>query len=252
MNALSPSHTRKRKPRLAVVVPSSNRVAEPAMARFAINAGADLYATRIRVTEISTSAGSQAQFDLDRFDAAATLLSDLDPDAVAWAGTSGSWLGWPKDNAIRETLVKSCGVPALTASSAMISACEEVGAKKIALVTPYTQAIVKRIVANFQEAGITVSGESHSGLERNQDFADLTEKQVNQLIAEAMCSAPKAEAIVILCTNVGAWRIAQSRHRGVPTILDSVAVTFWALAHAAGIKEVAVDGRVSNGDAWLE
>ena len=82
-----------------MLTPSSNTVLEPYTAEILrpFGAEASVHFGRFRVTEISMSQGSQAQFDLAPVLDAARLLADARVDVIAWNGTSSAWLGLERD-----------------------------------------------------------------------------------------------------------------------------------------------------------
>src|SRR5204862_7038372 len=80
--------------RLGMIAPSSNSVLEPVTyAMLADEPGISAHFSRFRVTEIALDAHALDQFDPSRMLPAADLLADAKVDAVAWNGTSASWLG---------------------------------------------------------------------------------------------------------------------------------------------------------------
>lgn len=84
--------------RLGFICPSSNTAFEPAA--WALLADrASMHVTRVGVTRISLGSDSDDQFDVAGMEAAARLLAEARVDVVAWAGTSGSWLGVDRERA---------------------------------------------------------------------------------------------------------------------------------------------------------
>jgi len=81
--------------RLGFLTPSSNTVLEPlSTAMVAEMPGVTLHFSRFRVIEIALSGAATAQFDDAAVLQAAALLADARVDAIAWSGTSASWLGF--------------------------------------------------------------------------------------------------------------------------------------------------------------
>jgi len=80
--------------RLGMIAPSSNSVLESVTyAMLADAPGITAHFSRFRVTEIALDAHALDQFDPSQMLPAADLLADAKVDAVAWNGTSASWLG---------------------------------------------------------------------------------------------------------------------------------------------------------------
>src|SRR5262250_1945530 len=99
-HGLQTSGKRKRMPkRLGMITPSSNSVLEPVTcAMLAGCPGVTAHFSRFRVTEIGLDAPALKQFDPSAMLLAADLLADAEVDAIAWNGTSASWLGIERDH----------------------------------------------------------------------------------------------------------------------------------------------------------
>src|SRR5947209_6613284 len=100
-------------PRLGMIVPSSNTCLEPVTCRLAAATGDDVtvHFTRLEVTHISLGDASTAQFAAAPMQQAARLLADAHCGAVAWNGTSGSWLGLDRDQDLAAAITDAAGVP---------------------------------------------------------------------------------------------------------------------------------------------
>lgn len=225
--------------RVGMIVPSSNTVFEDEVARLVPPGGpVAVHVTRVRVTAISLAADALAQFDTAPMAAAARLLGDAVVGSVAWAGTSGSWLGVDYDRALADALARAAGAPATTSTLALLSACREAGIERIGLVTPYTPDVVARITATLRGAGLSVAAERHSGLTVNHSFAAVGPGEIERMALEAAEAgaggAGGAQAIAVLCTNLrgGPAGPAITAATGLP-VLDSCEVTLAAASAAA-------------------
>lgn len=210
--------------RLGMITPSSNTVLEPVTARLlAARPEVTAHFARFRVTEISASAASDAQFDPAPMLAAAELLADAKCDAICWNGTSASWLGIERDRTLCEAIRGRTGIPATTAVLACLDEFGSAGVKRFGLVTPYVEAVQARIVANFAREGFACAAERHLGLRVNFEFAGVSASTVERLVREV--AKDKPDAIAILCTNVDGADAADALERelGIP-VMDSVAV----------------------------
>jgi maleate isomerase len=206
-----------------MIVPSSNTVLEPELARLA-PADVAVHVTRVRVTEIDLAPKALAQFDLGPMTAAASLLGDAQVDAVAWAGTAGSWLGLDHDRRLAGELSEAAGAPATTSTLALLDACAAQGISRIGLITPYVEPVVNRISATLAGAGIAVIAEQHLGITDNHAFASVGAETIHRMAGD--CTVPGVQALVVLCTNLRADPIAgEIQHRTGLPVLDSIAVT---------------------------
>jgi maleate isomerase len=87
--------------RLGMIAPSSNSVLEPVTYAMLTGVpGISAHFSRFRVTEIALDAEALDQFDPSRMLPAADLLADAKVEAMAWNGTSASWLGIERDRSL--------------------------------------------------------------------------------------------------------------------------------------------------------
>jgi len=230
---------------LGMITPSSNTVLEPMTYAMLADLGAvTAHFARIRVTEITTNDAALAQFDNGPMLAAASLLADAEVQAIAWNGTSSSWLGFARDLDLCRAIEASTGIPGTTSVRAINAALEGLGAGRIALVTPYLGDIQARIVANYSAAGFAVVAERHLDDPGNYSFADHDEARIAALVREVAASRP--EAIAIVCTNFRGTRIAAGLEQelGIP-IIDSIAATLWHSLALAGVASTGLEARGS-------
>jgi len=228
--------------RLGILTPSSNTVLEPVTSAILDDLPeVTAHFARFRVTEIALSPSSVAQFDDEQILRAAELLADAKVDAIAWSGTSAAWLGFARDVALCEHIVKSTGRPAGTAVLALNEALAASGTKRLGLVTPYRDDVQAKIIANYDAAGIAVVSERHLGISDNYAFAEEPPDRIEALIREV--AADKPDAIAVLCTNMrGAPLVSELEAEFDIPIHDSVAVTVWKSLKLAGVDPSRVRG----------
>ncbi|MDP6691193.1 MAG: aspartate/glutamate racemase family protein [Alphaproteobacteria bacterium] len=227
---------------LGMLTPSSNTVLEPTTT--AMLAGLDevtAHFSRFKVTEISLSDKGLAQFDHDRFLAAADLLADAKCHAIAWNGTSAGWLGFDNDEALCARITESTGAPATTSILANNDLFRRHGVKKFALVTPYTDDVQARILDNYRADGFDCIAERHLGISDNYSFSEVTEDQVEEMCREV--AALGAEAISIICTNMRGAALAErlEAELGI-TVYDSISVVVMRALEQAGVDAARVRG----------
>ena len=220
--------------RLGMITPSSNSVLEPVTCAMLHGVtGISAHFSRFRVTEIALDQAALNQFDPSVMLPAADLLADAKVDAIAWNGTSASWLGIGRDRSLCEAITERTGVPATTSTLACIDAALALGAKNVALVSPYTDDVQRRIAEVWASEGIAPHAERHLGLRDNFSFGEVTPATIADMIRAV--AAEGADAVVILCTNLDGAALAAplERELGI-AVLDSVAVTLWRTLALAG------------------
>ncbi|MBB4262837.1 MULTISPECIES: aspartate/glutamate racemase family protein [unclassified Bradyrhizobium] len=232
--------------RLGMITPSSNSVLEPVTsAMLAGVPGVTAHFSRFRVTEIALDATALSQFDASAMLPAADLLADAKVDAIAWNGTSASWLGIGRDRSLCEAITARTSVPATTSTLACIEATRALGAKRIGLVSPYTDDVQRRIGDVWAEAGVAPHAERHLRLRDNFSFGEVAPATIADMIRAV--ASEGADAIVILCTNLDGAALATALERELDiAVLDSVAVTLWRTLCLAGgdLSALAQWGRI--------
>jgi maleate isomerase len=226
--------------RLGMLTPSSNTVLEPVTYQMLRDApGVTAHFSRFKVTEVGLGQSALGQFDDGNILAAAELLGHARCDVIAWNGTSASWLGFDRDEALVTRIEQATGIRAATCVLGYRALFRKLGIGRIGLVTPYTADVQERIASNWGAAGVDCAAEQHCGLSENFAFATVDEARV-----EAMCravAAARCDAIAILCTNMrgAAVAVRLEREFGLP-IFDSVAVTLWASLAVIGADTTAL------------
>ncbi|MBR0857059.1 maleate cis-trans isomerase family protein [Bradyrhizobium liaoningense] len=232
--------------RLGMITPSSNSVLEPVTSTMLHGIdGVSAHFSRFRVTEIALDAAALSQFDASAMLPAADLLADAKVDAIAWNGTSASWLGIGRDRSLCEAITARTGVPTTTSTLACIDAVRVLDAKCVGLVSPYTDDVQRRIADVWAEEGIAPFAERHLGLRDNFSFGEVEPTTIAGMVRAV--ASEGADAVVILCTNLDGAALAAALERELNVaVLDSVAVTLWRTLGLAGsdIAALAKWGRI--------
>lgn len=228
--------------RLGVLTPSSNTALEPLTSALAAALpGASAHFSRFKVTEIALDAAALGQFDDSKILAAAELLADAKVDVIGWSGTSSGWLGFDADRRLCERIRERTGIAATTAVLALNELLALRQVRRLALVTPYTGDVQRRIIDNYGSLGIEVVAERHLGIRVNHDFAGVTPSTLRELMDEVAQARP--QAITTFCTNLRAAPLAAEIERAhrIP-LLDTVSTTVWGMVRAAGGSSAAITG----------
>lgn len=226
-----------RRLRLGMLTPSSNTALEPAtFALLADTSQVTAHFARFAVTEIALDAAALGQFDDAPILRAAELLADAKVDAIAWNGTSASWMGFDRDRALVGRIHAVTGIPATTAVLSLNTLLDRAGIRRFGLVSPYTEDVQRRILANYRDAGFTCAAECHLGIRDNFAFAEVSGEILARLIEEV--AGGEAEAAIVLCTNMDATRLAPAleTHLGKP-VFDSIACALWGTLDLLGVDK---------------
>ena len=220
--------------RIGMLTPSSNTVIEPiTAAMLAPLPDVTVHFARFTVMTIGLDGGALAQFDSAPMLAAARQLADARVHAIAWNGTSAGWLGVEADERLCEQITQATGIRAVTSVLSLNALLEQGGHTRIALVTPYTSAVQRRIIATYHSAGFEVVAERHLSLSDNFSFCEVDARQIEQMVRTVAAAQP--DVIIPFCTNLAAAPLAAAMEDelGIP-IFDTVAVAVRGALDAAG------------------
>lgn len=227
---------------LGMLTPSSNTALEPITA--AMLSGlpeVTAHFARFRVTEISLADAALGQFDTGTITEAAALLADARVRVIGWNGTSAGWLGLRTDERLCAEITAKTGIPACTSTLALREIMRRRGQRTLGLVSPYTDPVQERIVANFGASGMDVIAERHLGISVNFAFSEVSEETLTGMVREV--AAAKPDAIVTYCTNLRAAPLVErwERETGIP-VYDSIATVVWQALGLAGVDMKRVRG----------
>lgn len=234
-------------PRIGVIVPSINVVAEDdmvALARSVPQAPVGVHFARA-VVDTARPVAEQFRQMLDAAPAHAASLAQAGVAVTAFACTSASFFQGPgADLEIAAGLsARSGGLPALTTATAAVAALHALGVRRVSIATPYLDWVVQAERAFFEQAGFEVL--AINGLQRRggADIHDIDDGTLEGLVAAV--DRPGAEAVFVSCTDLPALGLVErleARH-GKPVVTSNQA-TWWACAQIAGIGSRPGAGRL--------
>lgn len=168
-------------------------------------------------------------------------LSTVEPEVVAYACTSGSFVaGVEGERELRETVVDAGAPAAVTTSGALLAGLAALGAGRVAVVTPYDEAVTAGLSAFLTAAGSTVVATGHLGLTGGiwRVPAAETAALVRRTVDAA--DAPETpDAVFVSCTNLRTYDLLASLESelGIP-VLSANQVTLWQALGAIGLAAV--------------
>jgi maleate isomerase len=220
--------------RMGVLTPSSNTVLEPLTSAMLTEVpDSSAHFGRFRVVKITLDESGQDQFSIDEPLKAAELLADARVGVIGWSGTSASWLGFDKDEALCAEIRRRHGIEACTAVLAINEIFSRLGVTRFGLVSPYTVDVQQQIIANYRALGIDCVSEVHAVRSDNFSFAELSADEIRSMVREVAGAQP--QAIVIMCTNMrGALLAAELEAELGIVLVDSVSAFVWKALQLLG------------------
>ncbi|MEV1077186.1 aspartate/glutamate racemase family protein [Streptomyces sp. NPDC050211] len=168
---------------------------------------------------------------------AVRTLNAITPEVVAYACTSGSFVGGiAGERAMCEAMTREGAVPSLTTSGALLEALASLGARRVALVTPYTVSVTRSLEKYVAEAGVTVTGCAFMGLTRH--IWKVPYRNVADMARQAV-SRGGADALFISCTNLPTYDVIPQLEAELRLpVLSANQVTMWAALRRLGTRAV--------------
>ena len=169
----------------------------------------------------------------------ARVFNDPDVDVVAYGCTAAGFISGPAgDAALQKDLAGITGKNVVTTARSMVLALQEIGAKQIALVTPYPDAVNTQLKAFLADGGIAVKRFNSFYVQNTDELGRIEAHQVVKLARETM--QDDCEAMFIGCSQLPTFEILGELERefGRPTF-SSIQVTA-RRAQRAAVAQVAV------------
>jgi len=200
--------------------------------------GVGVHFARAPIPDSITVASLMSQAD-DLASAAATLLPDGSLDVVCYACTSGS-LVIGEERVIAELTKGAPWAQATSLITGVLAALRAVGARRVAVATPYLDEINQQEAEYMARAGFEIVNIEGLNIEKDSDMIRV---RPDFLARFAACvDRPEADALFISCGALRSIGIVDALEQklGKPVICSNQAMA-WDVMRRAGIKD-RIDG----------
>lgn len=167
-----------------------------------------------------------------------------EPEVVAYACTSGSFVaGAAGERALVEVMLAAGAPAAVTTSGALVEALWALEAGRVAVVTPYVVEMTSLLEVFLGEHGIEVV--TSAGLGLAGEIWKVPYRRVVEMVRAA--DRPDVDAVFVACTNLATYDIIGplEQELGKP-VLTANQVTIWAALRLMGLRAMA-DGQLLGG-----
>lgn len=200
--------------------------------RFLMPEGVALYCARLDSPAQITAEGLREMEP--RIGPTAHLLPEIPLDAVGFACTSGALVIGEGRVAERVRAVRP-QVPVTDPVTAAIAALEQVGARRVALLTPYLRSINLSLRAALQARGLNIPVMGSFNESDDTTVARITPQALERAIVEIGAS-PECDAVFVSCTSLRVARIVARCEAalGKPVTSSNHALA-WHMLRLAGV-----------------
>lgn len=196
--------------------------------------GVAVHITRLKTEDYTTNETLMRHID-HMAEAASRLQPDVKPDVVSYSCTSGS-IVIGEDRVKAEIRKGAPWAQPMCLVTGVVDALREVGAKRLAVGTPYLDEI-NAVEAEFLvNKGFEIAEIQGLNLETGLEFGQVTPAYWKEF-AEAI-DTPDADAIFLSCSGIRAVEVVEEIEAttGKPVITSNQA-HFWSCLRRAGIQD---------------
>jgi len=158
------------------------------------------------------------------------------PDVIAYACTASSMV-LPLDR-LPKFIEKESGFPGVATAPALVLAARALGLKKVAVATPYHDALNQHEKEFLEACGLQVLGIKGLGIGAGgpQEYVQIAKVTPEQVYAHCHAAwVPGSDGMIISCTDFRTLEAVPrlERELGVPVVSSNLA-TLWMALRAAG------------------
>jgi maleate isomerase len=173
---------------------------------------------------------------------AARLLAHAHPDVIVWNGSKGLKVGFARDRELCARIEGETGIRTTTSVLALPAALKALGARRLALVSPYDAGYQAKVKTVLRDEGYECVADATFDLADNLSFAAVPLSDIASAMVRMAAARP--DAILAYCTNFPAAVVAGEVEAatGVP-VLDTSSLGVWAALDRLGLD-------TAPGRAW--
>lgn len=188
--------------KIGIIIPIDNTIIEPELYELS-SAGVTVHGSRLHTMTLD-----EMPDDAER---EAESLGKMGADVIAYACNASSFYGGSgSDEAISERIAAAAGVPATTASTAMVRALDTLDTQTVSVISPYQDEDRRRLKRFLTGYGFDVSNMTGLGLAADEEEAlaemnDETAEETYRRVLENYDAA--ADTVLVTSTNIESVRL---------------------------------------------
>lgn len=210
--------------RIGLVALSNDYVSERDFMNMRPSDDVVIYTSRLQNTP-DCSVTSLREMEARITEATSLLVPEGRLDVVAYSCTSGTAvLGFKK---VQELIQAGrSGVPCTTPLTASLDGLDRLAARRLAILTPYTDDVNAVIAGNIRSSGMEITSFNSFNIADNELMAKITPESIVRAAVEIDTDA--ADALFISCTAIRAVEVIQDiEDRIKKPVVTAVQALFW-------------------------
>ena len=227
--------------KLATIVPSTNTIVEADFNHLFRIPGVTFHTGRMFIERPALDSNEAFTALLDQvgqaFETAVRDVMTCEPDYLVMGMSAPTfWGGRDGNAAFLERARRLCGLEVTTGAEACSTALETLGARRIAVLTPYQPIMREQIVRYFEESGFPVTRYVDLECPSATAIAEVTADELRGVLRDI--DGPDVDAIVQVGTNLSMVGVAAEAERwlGKPVIAINTAI-IWHAYRANGFDD---------------
>jgi maleate isomerase len=236
--------------RIGVLIPPGNVTVEQEFPRY-LPAGYRAHFNRLYRASVSVDKDGLLSM-IRSSEQASRGLAQAGCEVILYACTSGTFLSGPgREDEIGEMIKDWTGLPGYTTSTAVIKGLRALGAKRVFMLTPYTDDIHAQEIGFLAHRGIEVLAHDTFRCADTVQIRDIPSEQVAERVLAHRSDIKGCDAVFISCTNLLTMDQLESLERELGVaVTSSNACTLWAaLQHLQAPLQGLRLGRLFSPDA---
>ncbi|PJJ63602.1 maleate cis-trans isomerase family protein [Compostimonas suwonensis] len=233
--------------RIGLILPSDNVLMEPELNELGLP-GVSFHVLRLTATDPEEMRRQAIEL--------AGSITEMGLDVVVYACAETSFNGGRTSRASLSALIaEECGLPVITATEALLRACESMELVQVAVVSPYSVRSGTDLEDVLAENGLTVVAATHRDFSLETDDPRVWFLTNRQAPAEVHAMARQlahgdADAVLIVSTNLATLRILSplEEELGKPVLSSNQAIVWWCLRRLGLSIDLSALGRLADAD----
>lgn len=218
--------------RVGLMIPCRNTVLEPDAAAILPEG------VSVHVTRMPTLGATRAELlsKIEKLEESAQLLAAAGLDRMGFHCTAASTIDRSIGADVAARIEKTCGIPTVATSQALLAALAVFNARRIVLITPYVRAVNEHEVAFFASHGVGVIHEIGLG---KHDAKGMESVEPEEWLRQALgARRDAADAYVMSCANIRVAAIIDELEQKLQApVITSNQAMLWHCLRTGGIGQ---------------